>query len=307
MSRDFSSSHPSTSPAPSPLTGFLALLLGRVAGAWGKVRNAAGDGELLVVHKDYAVTQLAGPSPTRPAHLFEDTGSMKAFIEKEVGAERVLPRDVDILVGEKELVARLGSYKSDAAQIVAPLKLAPAAEAWLGLLGRAHEVDTVYQLAREHSAVFPPVKVKLNNVETQRPGAELMLTTLANVEISAQGNFKSSRNATGMITVQGGTNTVSSNVELPERWELRFPIFEAQLDRFATVELLLHTRISNDSGTGGKKLMLGFTCPQLAVVMREARMALVEKLQGELGEAYTVGLGTVKVATPPALLPVEAA
>lgn len=298
MSRDYS--NPS-SPSPSPLSGLLYVFIGRLAGAWGKVRNAAGDGEVIVLHKDYLLKDMPGPKPTRPAHLFEDTASMKAFIQKEVDAKRIEAHQVDILVGEKELVARLDSYRSDAAQIAAPLKLAPAAAAWLGLIGSYQEVDTVYQLAREHSATFPPVKVKVNGVETQRPGAELMLTTLANVEISAQGNFKSTRNSMGMITVHGGTTTTTTNVELPERWELRFPIFEAQLDRVATIELLLHAKVSSTGD--GKKLLLGFTCPQLAVVMREARIALMEKLQGELGEAYTVGLGTVKVATPPALLP----
>lgn len=297
-------SYNTPAPTPSPLSGLLYMFLGRLAGAWGKVRNAAGDGEVIVLHKDYLMKDMPGPKPTRPAHHFEDTVSLKNFIVKEVDAKRIEAHQVDILVGEKELVARLDSYRSDAAQIAAPLKLAPAAAAWLGLLDRFQDVDTIYQLAREFSSVFPPVDVKVNGEVKKVPGGSLMITNLANVEISATGDFKSTRNSTGMITVKGGSTGTTTNVELPERWELRFPIFEAQLDRLATVELLLTTKVANEGG--GKKLMLGFTCPQLSVVMREARISLLEKLQGELGSDYTVGLGTVKVATPPALLPAEA-
>jgi hypothetical protein len=281
------------------------MLLGRLAGAWGKVNNLAQDGGWLVHHKDYVIKEMHGPHPTRPAHVFEDTTSLQAFVKKEVQAEKVKPGDVDILVGSEQIVARLGSYKPDAAQVSTAMALAPAWRAWMAILGKFVEVDTVYLLAREFSAVFPPVTVRVNNQETKRPGGELMISTLADVQITTEGDFRSVRNSTGMITLQGGNSKTSSSVQLPERWELHLPIYEAQLERVAVVELLLTTRVATSSE--GKRLQLAFSCPQLTVVFREARLALVEKLQAEMGAEYTVGLGTLKTATPAALLPVEAA
>lgn len=291
---------PTSNPAPSPLHSLWLLLLSRLAGAWGKVVNLGQDGGYFVYHKDYLVKEMSPPKPTRPAHVFEDTTSLQAFVKKEVEAGLVKPLDVDILVGTEQIVARLGSYKPDAAQVSTAMALAPAASAWLGILGKFVEVDDVYLKARQFSSVFPPVVVKVDGKETTAPGGSAMISALADIQITTEGDWKSSRNATGMITFQGGSAKTSSSVQLPERWELRFPIYEAQLERLAVVELLLSTRVVSTGD--GKRLQLGFTCPQLAVVIREARLALVDKLQGEMGPGYTVGLGTMKVATPAALI-----
>lgn len=233
----------------------------------------------------WTVHRLDGPSEGVARHTFRSLESLVRWLKVSSRAPSRAQVFVQILsdLATPEIQARLDPGDPEGDRVTCAVAHAPAFKAWaVETRGKALSQKGLFTLVRGFGWAIEGANV-----------ADVLLSTLARLRVVGKVELQCELASNGRTTVAGVTNGVSVSVELPGELTIRVPIFQGVVDESTHVAKTYSIRaildVDADPSSG---LSISIAFPDLAEILARAAVDLVEHLQRELGEGWTVCLGT---------------
>ena len=254
--------------------------------------NPNGHGDLAVVRAGYTVEKLPGLMRSRRSHTFDDLTSFAEWLNRHVAdGDR---QRCEILATETAVDADLAPADpySDTARCA--LKAHPLFAAWQSILGKPLNQKQLHAFIRGAVSSF-------STIEDVNQG-DVIAAEVRKVQVSGNAELTTELDETGFYRVEvAGTRTAVAS-RIPPSFVINVPIF-------AGVQMLakdgettaavgearysLGVLLSMDVAGEGKGILFHLACPELPVVLHQARLDAVAYLRSLLGEGFLVGLGAI--------------
>jgi hypothetical protein len=267
----------------------LVAALGEPAPAVALTRTPDGRHGLALVRDGYKLQQLDGVTTCRRAHAIDDVDSLAAWLRRNSHAALV-----EILVDEDKIVAALDPRNPIGDVVSCPLTAHPRAARWLAVLAKMVQQPQLQRL----------FLTTLDDFERTQDSSGRLLGSYGEELARQLQKFGAVRNAEvdveidamGTVVFAAQTEKITIKGSLPPRFKVNVPIFLGiQLPTGengdlveATYELDLFMSV-HPQERGAP--LFSLSCPNLEVVMRQARADAARWLSYQLGPEFLVGLG----------------
>lgn len=247
---------------------------------------------VVVHHKDFNVSIFEGDRYDNPAHTFTSIEDFAAWLNREANEERFEPNVVDVLVGERGIVATEDSRSQQAAQVCCALDAHPLWSAWKSIAaGGWMKSGDLFEHLRLVEDTFGNDMQRVDGKLEPVAAGPAIMASMRTVSASKSGDMSIERDAGGMARLMAKNSKTTISNELRERWPLSVPVFDAAADIVVDCEAVVSWRMTKDDD----ELMFRVRLPAIAMVEREARQRVVEALR-EMAPAYTIGSGEARLS-----------
>lgn len=268
--------------------------------------NPNGSGALVAVRSGYTVQAFPGKQTHQAVHTFHDLASFAAWLNREVTAE--YQGDVDILAGETAVNAALNPGDPYGDQVQCLLKYHPMFEAWRGVFGKTMDQKQFHAFVRGNLDAFPA------GASSGVSEGDILATELQKLGVARGDKFDTELDPRGFYHFSGSTGSVNYSGNIPPRFNIVVPIIQGvsadladplgtalALPGASEVRYQLDILLSMDVTDKGAQFTL--SCPALPIHLHRARLDAVAYLRRLLAEGFLVGLGDLKLADVPVVIP----
>lgn len=257
--------------------------------------NPNGHGQLVVVRQGFTVQALPGRMKSRRTHTFDDLTSFAAWLNRHVPTIEAQER-CEILATDKHVDADLTPADPSSDTVRCLLKEHPLFAAWQGILSKPLQQKQLHAFIRGAVTTF---------AETEGVNqGDLIASQVRKVQVNGGAELSAELDETGFYRVEiAGARTAIAS-QIPPSFVVSVPIFagvkkvgEDAEARYA-LGILLSMDVAGDAKNG---IVFHLSCPELPVVLHQARLDAVAYLRSLLAEGFLVGLGAIGTEDVPAL------
>ncbi len=257
-----------------------------------------------LVREGYVLRQLDAPARPTPAHKFGDVYDFAEWVERHApNAERA-----HILVDQYIVYAAYQPDDSTAWEVGCLLVTHPRGARWLDVLDKALNQQDLYRLFVSGSDDFEDVVDRQGNV-LGKQGREIA-AQLRKLQVSRDAKVDVELDENGEYRASSASDKVTVSAKLPSEFDVTVPLYDGVFDgehNEYTYTLHLHLDVK---ATGDGPTTFVLRCPDLAVVRRQALRdvacslrAALNRLRGEDGPAFLVGIGVAEMLKQPGVIP----
>lgn len=250
--------------------------------------DRTGQAFLRKVNADaWDVVKLEGPREGVSRHTMRSLGGfvrwLKAFASDSAGRAQIFVEAMATVPVAAKIAAKIDPGDPDGDRVVCEVGCSPDFVAWVARCnGKTLSQKALFGLVRGYGEAI------------KGEGAMKLLAVLASLRVVGNSTLECELAPNGRVRVKGVRADVKIDQELPGEIDLELPIFQGVTDGAGdeltySVRALLDVEASAEDG-----LSIGITFPGIEAALLVACEDLVAHVQRELGEAWTVCLGSEK-------------
>lgn len=267
------------------------------------VTTPDGTARATLVRDGYRLEKLDAGQRIKRIHAFDDLESFATWLRHQVDVLGYDSDVVEVLVGQVSVTALLEPGERHGDQVTCQLVPHPMFAAWRRTVDHACGGPMTFN----QEGLFSFVRgVEKSIVGPGDFTGKILAGEIAKIKVTKGAEINSELDTRGIHTVRAtGENTAVAS-RIPAEILVRTPIFSGvfvadpddpagQTTKEAIYDLEVMVSMSVDTG-----ILFRLECPQLPIVMHQARRDAVAYLKGLLGEKFRVCLGVARGEAVPA-------